>query len=89
MINLIMKMLNHKTASASAKILWIRIYAVYGYTSFSKTYEELAEEFDSNRYTVRAQMKILSDINAVQIEAKTDIHGGNTFKLLQPSKWEN
>ena len=87
MLNTILDVVYHLGLGSSAKLLWIRLYDQYKYDTFFGTYEEMADEVHSKRYTVRAQIAQLREIGAI----KTDNpHGtGNQYCLLPPEKWKN
>jgi len=78
--------------NSSTKLLWIKLYLMYGYDHFSGSYEEMAEEVHSKRYTVRAQTWILKEAGAIETEDYYHSDGqngqaGQTFRLIDPKKW--
>jgi hypothetical protein len=74
---------------SSAKILWIRLYDKYKYEAFVGTYEEMADEVHSKRYTVRAQVAALREIGAIETgDHYVTKNTGNVFRLIPPEKWK-
>ena len=69
MLPTIIQVINHKKLNSSAKILWIKLFIKYGYEPFSGAYEEMAGEVASKRWTVRAQVWKLQDVNAVFVSS--------------------
>lgn len=94
MLPTIIEAIDHQNLKAPEKILWLRLFIKYGYEPFSGSYEEMAEEVNSNRWTVRAQMWNLKKANAVKVnsyyytENKTG-QAGQTFYLQKPKVWKN
>lgn len=89
MIETILDVVYHEGLGSSAKILWIRLYDRYKYESFFGTYEEMADEMNSKRYTVRAQIASLRDIGAISTgNFYENSNLGNTFCLKPPNKWK-
>ena len=75
---------------SSAKILWIKLFDKYGYKPFSGTYEEMAEEVFSKRYTVRAQVAALREIGAIDVKQYYEqANAGCTFTLIDPYEWKD
>jgi hypothetical protein len=89
----IMSVVNYKKLNSSAKILWIKLFAQYGYESFSGAYEEMADEVASRRWTVRAQIWKLQDANAIDVTSYYEKgavgQSGNTYRLINPKDWKN
>jgi hypothetical protein len=90
MIKTILDVVYHGGLGSSAKLLWIMLFDKYQYDTFAGTYEEMADEVHSKRYTVRAQIAALREIGAI----KTNNHyetgnAGNEFCLIPPEKWKN
>jgi len=79
--------------NSSAKLLWIKLYLMYGYDHFSGAYEEMAGEVDVKKFTVRAQIAKLKDVNAIDVtaffEKGAQGQSGNTYRLIDPKDWNN
>ena len=80
--------------NSSNKLLWIKLYLMYGYDYFSGSYEEMAKEVNSKRYTVRAQIWLLKEVGAIETEDYYYSDGqrgqaGQTFRLIDPKGWKN
>jgi len=89
MIETILKVVYHWGLGSSAKILWIRLYDRYRYDRFAGTYEEMADEVHSKRYTVRAQIAQLRQIGAIETSNYYETgNAGNEFCLIPPEKWK-
>jgi len=90
MLKTVMDVVYHLGLGSSAKLLWIQLFDRYGYETFAGTYEEMADEVHSKRYTVRAQIAALREIGAV-ISSNHYITGnaGNEFRLRPPNEWKN
>jgi len=90
MLETILSVVYNSGLGSSAKLLWIMLYDRYKYTPFSGTYEEMADEVHSNRYTVRAQIAQLREIGAVETSNHYETgNAGNEFRLIPPEKWNN
>ena len=90
MTETILKVVYHLGLGSSAKRLWIMLYDKYNYDTFSGTYEEMAEEVHSKRYTVRAQIAALREIGAIETSNHYETgNTGNEFRLISPEKWKN
>jgi len=89
MLSTILEVVYHWGLGSSAKILWIRLYDAYQYEQFAGTYEEMADEMHSKRYTVRAQIAALREIGAIETgNYYENANAGNTFRLIDPKKWK-
>ena len=92
MLATIITAINHEGLSAPAKILWIKLFYKYGYEEFSGTYEEMAEEVGSLRWTVRDQIWKLQRANAVNVKDYFEKgyvgQMGNTYRFINPKDWE-
>lgn len=83
--------LEEKLVSSSAKILWLRLYLIYGIGKpFTTLYETLGEKLGINTWTVSGNMRMLMKRNAVKINRNYDENGrtASTFELVEPSKWK-
>ena len=90
MLETILRVVYHLGLGSSAKLLWIMLYDKYGYYAFAGTYEEMAEEVNSKRYTVRAQIAVLREIGAITTSNHYETgNAGNEFRLLPPKEWKN
>ena len=90
MLNTILLVVYHLGLGSSAKLLWIMLYDKYQYETFSGTYEEMADEVYSKRYTVRAQIAALREIGAIETSNHYETgNAGNEFRLIPPEKWKN
>ena len=89
----IMSVVNYKKLNSSTKILWIKLFDLYGYKSFSGAYEEMADEVTSRRWTVRAQIWKLQEVNAIDVTSYYEKgavgQSGNTYRLINPKDWKN
>ena len=62
----------------------------YGYETFAGTYEEMADEVHSKRYTVRAQIAALREVGAIETSNHYETsNAGNEFRLRPPNEWKN
>ena len=92
MLNTIMAAVNHEGLSAPAKILWIKLFYKYGYKEFIGKYEEMADEFNTLRWTVRHQVWKLQEFGAIKVEDyfEKGVRGqlGNVYRLVKPKDWK-
>jgi len=89
MIDTILKVVHNTGLGSSAKILWIKLFERYKYETFYGTYEEMSDEVQSKRYTVRAQVSALRDVGAIETGNHYETgNAGNTFKLVEPNRWK-
>jgi len=90
MLKIILDVVYHLGLGSSAKLLWIKLYDAYQYNAFAGTYEEMADEMHSKRYTVRAQIAALREIGAIETNNHYETgNAGNEFRLIPPEKWKN
>jgi response regulator of citrate/malate metabolism len=90
MYKTVLDVVYHLGLGSSAKLLWIMLYDKYKYAAFAGTYEEMAEEVHSKRYTVRAQIAALREIGAIETSNHYETgNAGNEFRLIPPEKWKN
>jgi len=90
MLKTIMDVVYHLGLGSSAKLLWIRLFDKYAYDTFAGTYEEMADEVHSKRYTVRAQVSALREIGAIETSNHYETgNAGNEFRLRPPNEWKN
>ena len=90
MLKTIMDVVYHLGLGSSAKLLWIQLFDRYGYETFAGTYEEMADEVHSKRYTVRAQVSALREIGAIETNNHYETgNAGNEFRLRPPNEWKN
>lgn len=82
----------HNLASSPQKVLWIRLFRDFQYDRFQASYDAIADAIGSNKYTVRAQIKALENINAMKVH-RDSIDGkrpGTSLlevTLVRPTKW--
>ena len=79
----------HNLASSPQKVLWIRLFKDFEYDRFQASYDAIAEAIGSNKYTVRAQIKALENINAMIVKRDGSRPGTSLLEisLVRPSKW--
>ena len=93
MLPTILSVINYKKLNSSAKVLWIKLFIRYEYQPFSGAYEEMSGEVDVKKFTVRAQIAKLKDVNAIDVtaffEKGAQGQSGNTYRLINPKDWNN
>jgi predicted ArsR family transcriptional regulator len=89
--NMLLRVLEDDKISSSAKVLWVRLYLIYGtQKGITTLYVNLAKELKINTWTASSNMRMLIKRGAVKVNRNYDENGrtASTFTLVEPNKWK-